>query len=98
MRRLNPDDLPLPVLETSYKLGRLVAAARKSNKLSQKQLCERAGLGRTTLVEIEHGSPRVQFAYWALALDALGLLANLDALLSASDMDRLAKSVSLSRT
>lgn len=93
MRSITPEDLPLAVLETSYRLGKLVAGVRKARGLSQQALCEQAGFGRNTLAEIEHGSPRVQFVYWLLALDALGLLDTLNSALSAEAMGRIADSL-----
>ena len=93
MRTINPEDLPLAVLETSYRLGKLVAGTRKARGLSQQALCEQAGLGRNTLAEIERGSPRVQFVYWLLALDALGLLAALNTDRSADVVGRIADSL-----
>ncbi|MEW6679340.1 MAG: helix-turn-helix domain-containing protein [Pseudomonadota bacterium] len=90
MRGVTPEDLPLPVLEASFRLGKLVAATRKLRGLSQQSLCEQAGMGRNTLVEIEHGSPRVQFAYWLLALEALDLLDTLNSVQSAAEMGQLA--------
>jgi len=93
MRSITPDQLPQNVLETSYFLGTLVASKRKASQLSQQSLCEMAGLGRNTLSEIERGSPRVQFVYWLLVLDALDLLGNLNATLTAADMGQLAKAL-----
>lgn len=90
MRSLTPEQLPTSVLETTYRLGRLVVATRKARRLSQLALCQLAGLGRNTLTEIERGSPRVQFAYWLLVLDALDLLGTLNSVLSAADMGELA--------
>ena len=90
MRSITPDDLPQSVLEASFRLGKLVAGARKARGLSQQALCEQAGLGRNTLSEIERGSPRVQFAYWLLVLDSLGLLDTLNSLQSAAEMGQLA--------
>lgn len=90
MRGILPDELPHSVLEASYRLGKLVAGARKARRLSQLELCELAGLGRNTLREIENGSPRVQFVYWLLVLDALGLLDSLNSAQSAVDMGRIA--------
>jgi transcriptional regulator with XRE-family HTH domain len=97
MRTITPDQLPLAVLETSYRLGKLVAGTRKARRLSQQVLCEQAGLGRNTLAEIERGSPRVQFVYWLLVLDALGLLDNLNSVQSAADVGRIADALPRTR-
>ena len=93
MRTVNPEDLPTEVLETSFRLGKLVAATRKSRGMTQDELCAIAGIGRTTLLEIEHGSPRVQFVHWLSTLHALHLLDNFSNTISAADMGRIAKSV-----
>ena len=93
MRAIHPEDLPTEVLETSFGLGKLVAATRKSRGMTQADLCEITGIGRTTLLEIEHGSPRVQFAHWLSALHALDLLGNISNTISAADMGRIAQAV-----
>ncbi len=90
MRSITADELPHSVLEASYRLGKLVVGTRKARRLSQQALCELAGLGRNTLAEIERGSPRVQFVYWLLVLDALDLLDSLSHIQSAADMGRMA--------
>jgi transcriptional regulator with XRE-family HTH domain len=97
MRAITPDILPTAVLETCYTLGKLVMATRKARGLTQRALCESAGIGRTTLLEIEHGSPRVQFAYWLLALESLGLLENLTKNISAAHMGLIANAVTQAR-
>ncbi|WP_059751193.1 helix-turn-helix domain-containing protein [Thiobacillus denitrificans] len=97
MRSITPDQLPLSVLEASYRLGKLVAGTRKARRLTQQALCEQAGLGRNTLAEIERGSPRVQLVYWLLVLEALDLLGNLNHALSAADVGRLADSLPRAR-
>jgi len=74
MRAISPDTLPSAVLETAFTLGQLVVASRKSLGLSQEALCASTGIGRSTLSEIEHGSPKVQFAHWLVVLESLGLL------------------------
>lgn len=93
MRRIVPDELPLGVLEAGYRLGKLVASTRKARGLSQTALCSLAGLGRNTLNEIEKGSPRVQFVYWLLALDALELLGTLNTMLTAEEAGRVADAI-----
>lgn len=74
MRSVQPEDLPDDVLQTSFALGQLITATRKARGLSQDALCTSVKIGRSTLVEIEHGSPKVQFVHWLVVLEALGLL------------------------
>lgn len=74
MRKVAAEDLPLSVLETGFSLGRLVLSERKAQGYSQETLAQAAEVSRSTIVQIERGSPRVQFVYWLCVLDALGLL------------------------
>lgn len=89
--------LPTSVLETCYTLGNFVMASRKAGGLTQRALCESAGIGRSTLLEIEHGSPKVQFAHWLVVLESLGLLENLTKNISAANMALIAKAVTQPR-
>lgn len=93
MRRIDPSDLALSVLETGFRLGKVIAAARKARGLSQAALCELANVGRNTLGEIEKGSPRVQFAYWLLVMDALELLDKFNAVLTPAEAGLLADAI-----
>ena len=97
MRTISPDQLPSSVLETSYMLGKLIAGTRKARGISQQALSESANIGRSTLVEIEHGSPRVQFVYWLIALEELGLIDTLTKGISATSLGVLANAVPRSR-
>ena len=97
MRTISADELPVPVLETSYMLGKLISGTRKALGLSQQVLSERANVGRSTLVEIEHGSPKVQFVYWLLVLEELGLIDTLTKGVSATSLGLLATAVPRSR-
>tara|TARA_R110001592_G_scaffold68626_2_gene210338 strand:+ start:32412 stop:32675 length:264 start_codon:yes stop_codon:yes gene_type:complete len=54
-------------------MGESIKLARLRRKLSAKQVAERAGIGRTTLVEIEKGSPSVSLGNYAQVLMVLGL-------------------------
>lgn len=74
MRKISAEDLPLSVLETGFSLGRLVLSTRKAQGYSQEALAQAAAVSRSTIVQIERGSPRVQFVYWLCVLDTLGLL------------------------
>lgn len=95
MRKLTPESLPLPVLEAGYSLGRLVLSERKAQGYSQESLALAAEVSRSTIVQIERGSPRVQFAHWLCVLETLGILDSLIRslpVLQAKAADRLAAS------
>lgn len=98
MRAITSDALPSSVLEACYSLGSLIRATRKARGLTQVALCEGTGISRNTLVEIEHGSPRVQIAHWFVVLDSLGLLETLTKSASAINMGLIAKAVSQPRS
>ena len=98
MRPISPNNLPISVLETCYTLGKLVAASRKARGLTQFELSETAGIGCSTLREIEHGSPKVQFVYWLVVMESLGLLEHLTKSASATNMGLIAKAVTQPRS
>ncbi|RRU07470.1 helix-turn-helix domain-containing protein [Stenotrophomonas sp. 278] len=50
------------VLAATHRLGAHVQAMRKRQRLTQEQLAERAGVGRTTLHKLEAGHPGVAIA------------------------------------
>jgi len=54
-------------------LGTNIKLARLRRKLSMKQVAERAGIGRTTLYEIERGKPNVNIGNYTQVLSVLGL-------------------------
>lgn len=54
-------------------MGENIKLARLRRKLSGEQVAERAGIGRTTLIKIEQGSPSVSFGSYAQVLMVLGL-------------------------
>jgi transcriptional regulator with XRE-family HTH domain len=93
MRAITPDSLPTEVLETSYSLGQLILATRKAQGMSQESLCESADIGRSTLVQIERGSPRVQFAHWLSVLHALDLLQLIRPGVPPAELGRIARAV-----
>jgi transcriptional regulator with XRE-family HTH domain len=49
-------------LVASIRLGKSVQAMRKRQRLTQEQLAERAGVGRTTLHKLENGHPGLAIA------------------------------------
>lgn len=54
-------------------LGENIKLARLRRKLSSNQVAERAGITRTTLWQVERGSPSVAMAAYAQVLFVLGL-------------------------
>ena len=54
-------------------LGENIRLARLRRKLSASQICERAGIGRNTLWQIEKGGPGVTIGAYAQVLFTLGL-------------------------
>jgi len=54
-------------------LGENIKLARLRRKLSTRQVAERAGIGRTTLYEIEKGKLNVSIGNYVLVLSVLGL-------------------------
>ncbi|HCY77978.1 MAG TPA: transcriptional regulator [Ignavibacteriales bacterium] len=69
-------------------LGENIKLARLRRKLSTKQIAERAGIGRTTLYEIERGRPNVSIRNYIQVLAVLGL---------AEDLLKVAKDDTLGR-
>lgn len=53
--------------------GENIRLARLRRKLSTMQVAERAGIGRTTLYEIEKGKPNVSIGNYLQVLTVLGL-------------------------
>jgi transcriptional regulator with XRE-family HTH domain len=76
-------NLLLPVLaNTLTTFGEDIKLARLRRKLSTEQLAGRAGISRSTLWQIEKGSPNVSMGYYMQVLFVLGLekkIANLAA-------------------
>lgn len=64
-------------------LGEQIHLARLRRDLSSKQIAERAGMARTTLIKIEKGDEGVAIGYYFRVLAALGL--DKDLLLVAKD-------------
>jgi transcriptional regulator with XRE-family HTH domain len=62
-------------------LGQRLAAARRARGQTQADLATDAGLGLSTIVALEAGKPGVAIGNLVRALDALGMLEQLDQLL-----------------
>ena len=75
---------PFPVLPSRslQDLGERVALARRARGLTQRDLAHLAGVGASSIVALEKGHPGVALGTLARALDALGLLAEIDELLA----------------
>ncbi|ETX13632.1 XRE family transcriptional regulator [Roseivivax halodurans JCM 10272] len=56
-----------------HELGSDIAAARKVRKLTQQDMADRLNVGRTTVVRLEKGDPRVSFGTYAMAAWVMGL-------------------------
>jgi y4mF family transcriptional regulator len=61
-------------------LGTRVRTAREARGLSQKQLADLAGIGKTAMFDLEHGNPGVRLNTLMAVLDILGMSLRLDAL------------------
>lgn len=61
-RAIGPEALPYLAVEAATRLGEMVSVARRQRLWTQADLAAKAGVGITTLSEIERGSPRVQLA------------------------------------
>ncbi len=59
-------------------LGARIRSAREERGLSQKQLADRAGIGKTAMFDLEHGNPGVRLNTLMAVLDILGLSLRLD--------------------
>jgi transcriptional regulator with XRE-family HTH domain len=59
--------------QTLEKVGENIKLARKRRKLTTSQVAERAGIDRSTLYEIEKGSPSVSMGAYFNTLRVLGL-------------------------
>lgn len=79
------------------RLGARLRLARAHRKLRQKDLAERIGRSRATIVELEKGSGKVEIEAYVSALSALGLLEGLD-LVADPALDRDAQALIFSAT
>ena len=78
MKRIKSDSqLPPPVADNLRELGWRVASARKIQRLRQEDLSAMAGISRSTLTEIEKGSPFVSIGSYMAVLWALGIMSEI---------------------
>lgn len=73
-RAIEFSSLPHEVQSVLAGLGQKIALARKARRWTQSDLAAKAGIGLTTMVAIEKGEAKVQFAHWLNVLWALDLL------------------------
>ncbi|MCC5845369.1 MAG: helix-turn-helix transcriptional regulator [Verrucomicrobia bacterium] len=59
-------------------LGARVRTAREARGLSQKQLADLAGIGKTAMFDLEHGNPGVRLNTLMAVLDILGMSLRLE--------------------
>lgn len=69
--------LPPPAVDNLRQLGSRVSLTRKIQRLKQEDLATIAGISRSTLVEIEKGSPYVSVGAYVAALWALGIMSDI---------------------
>ncbi|NJD26381.1 MAG: helix-turn-helix transcriptional regulator [Betaproteobacteria bacterium] len=69
---------PIDVRDTLRQLGERIVIARKAAGWRQIDLADRAGVSRSTLVEIEKGSPHVTIGNYLAVLWALNILDDVD--------------------
>ncbi|WP_292802944.1 helix-turn-helix domain-containing protein [Methylotenera sp.] len=67
---------PFEVQDALIELGASIADARKSRSLTQQDVADRSGLGRTTIIAIEKGSPDVAMGNYMSALWGLNIHPN----------------------
>lgn len=69
---------PIDVRDTLRRLSERITIARKAAELRQVDLADRAGVSRSTLVEVEKGSPHVAMGNYLAVLWALNVLDDID--------------------
>ncbi len=72
-RRAIRDALPIAVREVLVDLGRLIEVARRERGFSQKELADRVGVGRVTVLRMEKGDPGIAAGWYLSACWVLGL-------------------------
>ena len=81
---------PIDVRDTLRQLGERIVIARKAAEWRQVDLADHAGVSRSTLVEIEKGSPHVSIVNYLAILWALNILDDVDKIaILESDSHRL---------
>ncbi|MDH0865068.1 helix-turn-helix domain-containing protein [Mitsuaria sp. GD03876] len=71
---------PFIVEDSLIDLGARISLARRARRLTQPDLAAKAGIGLSTVLAIEKGTPTVQIGSVLMALWALGLEGTFDTL------------------
>lgn len=83
-------------LAATLRLGRCIQDMRKRQRLTQEQLAERAGVGRTTLHKLENGHPGLAIASVLEVLQVLDA-EMVDRVLDVLDSDPLGRALERQR-
>lgn len=70
--------LPLEAEDLLIQLGQRISLARRARGTTQPDLAAKAGIGVSTMIQIEKGSPTVQIGFYMTVLWALDLLRSLE--------------------
>lgn len=84
-KKIDADLLPFEVAEAMGALGKKISIARRARKWTQRDMAGRVGVGMNTMVEIERGSPSVQFGSYVMALWVLNMLDEFTHMANAAD-------------
>ena len=84
-----PYNIPPTVVDNLHQLGRRISVARRIQKLRQEDLSVMAGISRSTLTEIENGSPFVSMGNYMATLWALGIMRDILATEMSEEEQRL---------
>ncbi|WP_161780264.1 helix-turn-helix domain-containing protein [Ferriphaselus sp. R-1] len=83
---------PPTVTDNLHGLGRRIVVARKIQRLRQDDLAVMAGISRSTLTEIEKGSPFVSIGNYMAVLWSLGIMSEILATSLSDEEQRLVAS------
>lgn len=75
------------VTEALQRFGERIAMARRARQIKQDDLAAMAGVSRSTLVEIEKGSPKVAIGLYLKVLWAMNLLDSVDSVAKLEEDD-----------
>lgn len=69
--------MPRAIRRDLERVGRGIAIARRRRRIPVSLMLERTGLAKRTYQQVEKGEPSVSIAAYAMALNALGMSANI---------------------
>ncbi len=89
-----------PVIFPKYfklmeEMGENIKLARKRRKLTTIEVAERAGISRSTLYQIEKGSPNVAMGFYFNVLHVLGLQNDITLLAAKDELGRKLQDIEL---